>query len=167
MKKHCIAIALAVMTVIVPIVAIPQPPAAHAPGNRARTAATAPWEKTAGPPGIQTNVIFEANNTVYAGTETQGVYKSTDNGSSWVPANGGIERASISDIIASGPNLLAAAKSSCPVYLNIFKSTDNGATWSGTSGLGGNVVNSFAIKGGSVWAFFFALPNNSGIARST
>jgi photosystem II stability/assembly factor-like uncharacterized protein len=126
-----------------------------------------PWEKTAGPPGIQTNVIFEANNIVYAGTETQGVYRSNDNGISWVAANTGIERASISDIIASGPNLLAAAKSSCPIYLNIFKSTDNGATWSGTSGLAGNVVHSFAIKDSSVWATFAALPNESGIARST
>jgi photosystem II stability/assembly factor-like uncharacterized protein len=97
----------------------------------------------------------------------QGVYKSTDNGSSWVPANAGIERASISDIIASGSNLLAAAKSSCAAYLNVFKSTDNGATWSNTSGLDGSVVHSFVIKGTSVWATFAALPNNSGIARST
>jgi photosystem II stability/assembly factor-like uncharacterized protein len=51
--------------------------------------------------------------------------------------------------------------------LNIFKSTDNGATWSGTSGLAGNVVHSFAIKGASVWATFAALPKNSGLARST
>ena len=84
-----------------------------------------------------------------------------------MPANTGIERASISDIIVSGPNLLAAAKSSCPIYLNIFKSTDNGATWSGTSGLAGNVVHSFAIKDSSVWATFAALPKESGIARST
>jgi len=160
------ALGIAAATLAISVIISNAPAAAGAAKDRLRDGATAPWEKTAGPPGIQTNVIFEANNTVYAGTETQGVYKSTDNGLTWVPANGGIERASISDIIASGPNLLAAAKSSCPVYLNIFKSTDSGATWSGTSGLGGNVVNSFAIKGGTVWAFFFALPNNSGIARS-
>jgi photosystem II stability/assembly factor-like uncharacterized protein len=63
--------------------------------------------------------------------------------------------------------LLAAAKSSCPIYLNVFKSTDNGATWSDTNGLAGKIINSFAIKGSVVWAFFFALPNDSGIARST
>jgi photosystem II stability/assembly factor-like uncharacterized protein len=154
---------LASLTVIAP----KMPAAPGAPRHRFRDGATAPWEKTAGPPGIQVNVIFEASNIVYAGTETQGVYRSTDNGSSWLPANHGIERASISDIIASGPNLLAAANSSCSAYLNVFKSTDNGATWSGTSGLSGNVVNSFALKGGTVWAFFFALPNNSGLARST
>ena len=154
---------LASLTVIVPKI----PVVADVPKQRFRDGATAPWEKTAGPPGMQTNVIFEANNIVYAGTETQGVYKSTDNGSSWVPANNGIQRASISDIIASGSNLLAAAKSSCPAYLNVFKSTDNGATWSGTSGLAGNVVHSFVIKDGSVWATFGALPKNSGLARST
>ena len=104
---------LASFTLIVPKI----PAAAGAPQHRFPNGATAPWEKTAGPPGIQTNVIFEANNIVYAGTETQGVYKSTDNGLSWVPANAGIERASISDIIASGPNLLAAAKSSCSSLL--------------------------------------------------
>jgi photosystem II stability/assembly factor-like uncharacterized protein len=154
---------LASLTVIVPKI----PAVAGVPKHGSRDGATAPWEKTAGPPGIQINVIFKANNIVYAGTEMQGVYKSTDNGLSWVPANAGIERASISDIIVSGSNLLAAAKSSCSSYLNIFKSTDNGATWSGTSGLAGNVVHSFVIKGASVWATFAALPKNSGIARST
>src|SRR5207247_16548 len=168
MKKNRLAIALAAVLAIVPILALHKTPAAtRAPLDKYGNGATAPWEKTGGPPGITTNVIFEANNIVYAGTETQGVYKSTDNGSNWVAANTGIERASINDIVASGPNLLAAAKSSCPIYLNIFKSTDNGATWSGTSGLQNKIINSFAIKGSVVWAFFFALPNDSGVARST
>src|SRR5262245_4363751 len=158
---------VAAMAVSLIIIAPKTPTVAATPKKRSRTGATAPWEKTAGPPGIQTNVIFEANNIVYAGTETQGVYKSTDNGLSWLPANASIERASISDIIVSGSNLLAAAKGACPSYLNIFKSTDNGETWSGTSGLAGNVVHSLAIKDASIWATFAALPNNSGIARST
>ena len=129
--------------------------------------ATAPWNKTAGPPGTPVNVIFKTNNIVYAGTETQGVYRSTDNGVSWAAANIGIERASINDMTFSGSNLLAAAKSSCPTYNNVFKSTDNGVTWTGTTGLQGKIINSFAIKGTTIWAFFFALPNDSGVARST
>jgi photosystem II stability/assembly factor-like uncharacterized protein len=168
MKKKRVVIALAAVLVIVPILALHRTPAAaRAADDKSGNGATAPWEKTAGPPGVTTNVIYKVNNIVYAGTETQGVYKSSDNGLHWVPANTGIERASISDIIASGPNLLAAAKSSCPTYLNIFKSTDNGATWSGTTGLTNNIVHAFAIKGTSIWATFFALPNNSGIGRST
>ncbi|HKP05052.1 MAG TPA: hypothetical protein VJU77_17000 [Chthoniobacterales bacterium] len=130
-------------------------------------AGAAPWEKTAGPLGIETNVIFKVNNIVYAGTKSQGVYKSTDNGLSWVAANAGIERVEVSDIIFSGTNLLVATRNECPSLQNVFRSTDNGATWSATTGLAGNGVNSFAIKGGTVWAFFSALPNDSGVARST
>ena len=73
--------AVAAAILIVPILTLHKTPAAAgAPMDGFRDGATAPWEKTAGPPGIQTNVIFEANNIVYAGTEMQGVYKSTDNG---------------------------------------------------------------------------------------
>ena len=127
----------------------------------------APWEKTAGPPGLTVTAIFKANNIVYAGTETQGVYKSTDNGLNWVAANAGIERTSISDMILSGPNLLAAGKGGCPSFLNVFKSTDNGETWSGTTGLGGRIVRSFAIKGSFVYAAVASFPGSSGVARST
>src|SRR4051795_172852 len=87
------ALGIAAATLAISVILSNAPGAAGAATDRRRDGATAPWEKTAGPPGIQTNVIFEANNTVYAGTETQGVYKSTDNGLTWVPANGGIERA--------------------------------------------------------------------------
>jgi len=168
-ERRCLhSFAIAVAILIIPILALHKTPAAASASRyKSGNGATAPWEKTAGPPGVTTNVIFKANNIVYAGTESQGVYRSTDNGLSWVAANAGIERTSISDIIVSGVNLLAAAKADCPTSIDIFKSTDNGATWSGTAGLAGNIVNSFAIKGGVVWAFFSALPNESGIGRST
>jgi photosystem II stability/assembly factor-like uncharacterized protein len=128
----------------------------------------APWEKTAGPPGLTVNVIYKTNNIVYAGTDTQGVYKSVDNGLTWVAANKGIERTSIKDMIASGGNLLASVAARGGCTLNIFKSTDGGATWSATTGLSQNVVIAFAIKGSSVYATFFnSDPNHSGISRST
>src|ERR1043166_854387 len=77
------------------------------------TAQHAPWEKTGGPPGLTVTVIYKANNIVYAGTDTQGIFKSTDDGLNWVAQNNGIKRASISDIIYPGGNLLAAQKSTC------------------------------------------------------
>jgi photosystem II stability/assembly factor-like uncharacterized protein len=136
-------------------------------GQTAR-AGEEPWEKTAGPPGLQVNVIYETNSIVYAGTATQGVYKSTDNGLNWIAANNAIERTSISDMIASGGNLLAAVSARGGCALNIFKSTDNGATWSGTTGLSEFVVISFAIKGSSIYATFFNQdPAHSGISRSS
>ena len=93
MKKNRLAIhrlAIAAAILLAPILALHKTPAAvGAPKHKSGTGATAPWEKTGGPPGITTNVIFEANNIVYAGTETQGVYKSTNNGLSWIAANVG------------------------------------------------------------------------------
>jgi photosystem II stability/assembly factor-like uncharacterized protein len=131
-------------------------------------AGEAPWEKTAGPPGLTVNVIYKTNNIVYAGTDTQGVYKSIDNGLSWIAANKGIERTSIKDMIASGPNLLASVAGRGGCTLNIFKSTDGGANWIPTSGLSQNVVISFATKGSFVYATFYnADPNHSGISRSS
>jgi photosystem II stability/assembly factor-like uncharacterized protein len=131
------------------------------------TGGKAPWEKTVGPTGLTVNVIYKTNNIVYAGTDTQGVYKSTDNGLNWIAANNGIERTSIKDMIASGGNLLAAVVSRGGCLLNIYKSTDGGATWSGTTGLSEFVVISFALKGSSVYATFFnGDPKHSGISRS-
>jgi len=168
MKTNRLAIAFAVATLAVTALALHKPPAsAGAHGHRFGNGATAPWEKTAGPPGLETNVIFKANNIVYAGTETQGVYKSSDNGSNWVAANTGIERTSISDLIFSGTNLIAAVKADCPTSLNVFNSTDNGVTWSGTTGLSGRIVKSFAIKGSAIYAAVALFPGSSGVARST
>ena len=133
------------------------------------SAQNAPWEKTAGPPGLEVTVVYETNNILYAGTATQGVYRSTDNGISWIAANGGIELTQVHDLIASGGNLLAATSSKsfiCPGANNVFKSTDNGSTWSPTSGLSAHIVTSFAIKGSFVYAGFAAI-SGSGIFRSS
>jgi photosystem II stability/assembly factor-like uncharacterized protein len=138
-------------------------------GPKVGTAGKAPWEKTAGPPGLDVKVIYETNNILYAGTVTQGVYKSTDNGLNWIAANSGIELIEVHDLIASGGNLLVAASTrsfACPSSNNVFKSTDNGVTWSPTSGLSGQIVNSFAIKGSFVYAVFANL-SASGVFRSS
>jgi photosystem II stability/assembly factor-like uncharacterized protein len=127
----------------------------------------APWEKTAGPLGLTVTVIYKTNNSIYAGTDTQGIYKSTDDGLTWTAANSGIDRARISDIIASGGNLLAAASSTCSIFNNVFKSTDNGTTWNPTSGLGGQIVEAFAIKGNSIYATVGLGLGGNGVWRST
>src|SRR5437868_14322103 len=67
-------LALAAAIVTAAILALHKTPAAagaleHMSGN----GATAPWEKTGGPPGLTVNVIYKASNVVYAGTDTQGI----------------------------------------------------------------------------------------------
>src|SRR3982751_319409 len=69
--------------------------------NSLSIAAQTAWQKTAGPPGVDVTVIYKANNIVYAGTEKLGVYRSTDNGTSWSAANVGIERTHVYAMIAS------------------------------------------------------------------
>src|SRR5947207_5956879 len=165
-------LALAAAIITAAILALHKTPAAagileHKSGN----GATALWEKTGGPPGLTVNVIYKSNNIVYAGTDTQGIYKSTDDGLNWVAGNGGIELAAVNALIASSGNLLVATSSrssACPGANNVFKSTDNAVTWSATSGLNGQIVDSFATKGSLVYAGFWANGGfTSGIARSS
>src|SRR5205807_958463 len=120
-----------------------------------------------GPPGLNVSVIYKANSVVYAGTDTQGIYKSTDDGLNWVAANNGIERTAVRDISASGPNVLAATSSGCPGFNNVFKSTDNGTSWSPTSGLDDKIVEAFAIKGSSIYATVGLGLGGNGVWRST
>src|SRR5438067_7848642 len=94
-------LALAAAMVTAAILALHKTPAAAgALEHKSRNGATAPWEKTGGPPGLTVNVIYKSNNIVYASTVTQGIYKSTDDGLNWVTANNGIDRSFVHDIIA-------------------------------------------------------------------
>ena len=168
MKKKRLAISLAAVVVIVPILALHKTPAAaRAADDTSGNGATAPWEKTGGPPGLNVSVIYKANSVVYAGTDTQGIYKSTDDGLNWVAANNGIERTAVRDISASGGNVLAATSSGCPGFNDVFKSTDNGTSWNPTSGLGGKIVEAFAIKGSSIYATVDLGVGGNGVWRST
>ena len=88
--------------------------------------------------------------TLYAGTEGQGVFKSTDSGGSWFRANIGLTNLDVralaidpshSAILYAGA--YATTGSSCCV---LFKSTDSGATWvRASTGLPYSTVESIAI----------------------
>lgn len=129
------------------------------------TNASAQWSQTSGPKGIQVNVIYKTGTTLYAGTENKGIYKSTDNGTTWVFAGRGIENTRIADIVFMNGNLLAAVSSECSGKTNVFKSSDNGTTWTVTSGLANQFVNSFAIKGNDIYAGASTLDN--GVYKSS
>jgi photosystem II stability/assembly factor-like uncharacterized protein len=65
--------------------------------------------------------------TLYAGTESSGVFKSTDWGKTWMPTSAGLKSLSINalGINRSAPSMLHAATSD-----GLFKSSDGGARWS-------------------------------------
>ncbi|HEX6941579.1 MAG TPA: hypothetical protein VF128_01560, partial [Gemmatimonadaceae bacterium] len=127
------------------------------------TRAHADWVHMPGPRGMQVNVLYRVGATVYAGTQTRGVYQSNDNGASWQPANGGIERAAVSDIVFVNGALLAGVQNACGIT-GVYRSTDGGNQWSPTSGLA-QTVRGLAIKAPYVYAI--AVDFNSAIYRST
>ncbi|MFQ5335273.1 MAG: hypothetical protein ACE5DN_04295, partial [Flavobacteriales bacterium] len=121
--------------------AIAQAQAIRRSGNRATSIA---WE-FAGPTnfgGRITDIEMPASDqqTVYAGSASGGVFKSTDGGGSWVPVFDDAPSLSIGDlaIAPSDPNIIyvGTGESNCGggslTYdgLGVFKSTDAGTTWS-------------------------------------
>ena len=118
----------------------------------------AQWSRTSGPEGISISSVAAVNDTVYAGTETDGVFASTDDGISWFPVNSGIETQSIS-VITSIPGYLFAATFGNGIY----RSTDGGQTWLAPVTGGNLFVTDMAIKD----AYIFAGTGSDGVYRST
>ena len=92
----------------------------------------AQWKETNGPPSVEINTSFDRNvyamtsNEAYlfAGTRGSGIYRSSDNGDSWIQINNGLPNLDIRALISSDSNIFAGTYGS-----GIFLSTDNGTTW--------------------------------------
>ena len=90
--------------------------------------------------------------TLYAGTDEvfQGLFKSTDSGSSWLPINQGL-----SDVTGRVSALLVDPKSPSTLYAaftgdGVFKSSDGGASWIRFSdGLGNRNVHALGLTPGA------------------
>lgn len=114
--------------------------------------ATNTFEQTGGPEGGNIRVLAVAPNnaqTIYAGTQYGGVYKSTNGGSSWSAVNTGLNTRSSLLI-----NCLAIDPSNSEVVFagtnggdGILKTTDGGTSWSEANGglPAGTYVNSLAV----------------------
>jgi len=76
---------------------------------------------------IASNTGGGTNDFLYAGTVSDGIFLSTDNGSNWSPVNNGITINPVNVITISGNNIFAGTD--CGLYL----STNNGSSWSLTS----------------------------------
>ncbi|MBV9961639.1 MAG: T9SS type A sorting domain-containing protein [Parafilimonas sp.] len=83
----------------------------------------AQWKKTSGPPGMSVNVFYQRGSTLFAGTSPNGVFKSVNNGVSWIAVNNGIADKNVFALTASTKFLFAGTDS------GVFRSPDNGITW--------------------------------------
>jgi hypothetical protein len=112
-------------------------------------AAPAQWVQTSGPPGGNVSALASSGSSLFAAID-QGVFRSTNNGKSWMPVNEGLAQfPGIKCLLVSGTNVFAGTGN------GLFRSTSNGASWtaanSGLLDLNGNVIE--------VWALAASGPN--------
>ena len=120
------------------------------------------WEKTAGPDTITIySLAINSSGDIFAGTDTIGLFRSTDNGDSW--SNLGFTNYMIPaiDIRPNGEILLVTDDH----YANggVYRSTDNGNNWD-TLGLTNHAETSIAIN--SIGDIFIGTAAQ-GVYRST
>lgn len=84
------------------------------------------WNKINSFPNTNVNDFFISVNTVYAATNNNGIYRSTDMTATWQQFNNGLNNPQAircSQIIQTGSTLFAATED------GIYRSTDNAASW--------------------------------------
>jgi len=102
--------------------------------------------------------------TIYAGSKSTGLFKSTDGGASWGASNNGLTGLNVVSIAidpANSQTLYAGT------YGSIFKSTDAGASWTASySGPAYTSVSCLAIDPGNSQTIYAGI-SGSGVLKST
>lgn len=80
---------------------------------------------------------------LFAGTDTAGVFLSTNNGTSWTAVSTGMTKIYVNTLVVNDSNLFAGTSGGA------FLSTNNGTSWKSV-GLGG--VNALAVNGANLFA---------------
>ena len=103
---------------------------------------SAQWIQTNGPYGGLVMSFASDGTNIFAGTNSGGVYLSTNNGQSWSPANSGLPIGELASIAINGSMIFGAS------YNNgVYLSTNNGTSWSAVnSGLANRNVWCVAAK---------------------
>jgi photosystem II stability/assembly factor-like uncharacterized protein len=110
----------------------------------------AQWVHLSGPPGAYAFTVNGPN--LYAGSFNQGVYASTDEGSTWTPVDSGLTSTDVFALASSGTYLYAGT------FLGgLFVSSNSGQSWAPSdSGLGTSSVISLTTYGSDVLAGTYA-----------
>lgn len=90
--------------------------------------------------------IATLGDTVYAGTNSNGWYKSTDNGVTWT------KKLAIMNESRIGAWFLDDKIKLAGTYLSVFRSTDSGETWVGTKGVDSVEIRGFVKNGSIIYA---------------
>jgi photosystem II stability/assembly factor-like uncharacterized protein len=82
------------------------------------------WTRTNGPEGVAISSLTTIDGTIYAGTEVNGMYASTDDGINWTARNAGIETLEVTSIVNKPGYIFAGTFGG-----GVFRSNDGGQTW--------------------------------------
>jgi len=106
------------------------------------------WQQTNGPEGGSIRAFAVSGTNLFAGTHYNGVFLSTNNGTSWTAVNSGLTSADVYALAVSGTNIFAGTYEG-----GVFRSTNNGTSWTAmNSGLTNTNVNAFAVSGTNLFA---------------
>jgi photosystem II stability/assembly factor-like uncharacterized protein len=108
----------------------------------------AQWVPTNCPTTYAISSFVVSGTNLFAGTWGNGVYLSTDKGTSWNEVNSGLIDLQVNSLALMGTNLFAGTVSS-----GVFLSTDNGKSWTAVdSGLTNIMVYAFAVSDTNIFA---------------
>jgi len=89
-----------------------------------------------------------SGSNLFAGTWGSGVFRSTDDGTSWTPVNTGLTNLNVHALVVSGGNIFAGTLGG-----GVYRSTNNGASWTATNtGLSYEKIYSLAVMGQNLFA---------------
>jgi len=94
--------------------------------------------------GLPTKSIEISGNNIFVGT-SNGIWRSTDSGNSWVSVNNGLTILDITNIAVLDSYVFASNK------LGLFKSTDNGEKWELVPFLKNYMISSIATSGSTLF----------------
>ena len=102
------------------------------------------WIETNGPWHVR--CLAYSGNELFAGTASDFVHKSTDEGASWIKVNNGLTNPLIYSLAVVGNSLFAGTS-----YGGVFKSTNGGESWI-PSGLIDQIIFAMAVNGNDLLA---------------
>ena len=112
----------------------------------------------AGLDGYYIRTVTFSGSNIFAGTSGDGMFRSTNNGTSWSVMNSGLVGLEFPAFAISGTNLYAGTEGS-----GVFLSTNNGASWSALAPLTNQNVFALAVSGNDLYAGV----DGGGVFRST
>ena len=102
------------------------------------------------------NVFARKDTFLFTGTEGSGLFRSGDNGATWIKTN--LQTSNVTSLVISGTYIFAGSSH------NVYRSSNNGDTWTLASlGLPGGRITALATNGSNL----FAGTDSSGMFLST